>query len=109
MKTKLILNLIFLLVKEVKRIFWYLFIATKGGFTRIKIIKELLNEPMNANKLAEKLKIDYKTVRHHLEILVQNKFLIKEGNKYSVVYFPSYFLESNKDLFEEICRKYYKR
>ena len=79
--------------------------ASRGGPTRVTLVKELIKEPTNANKLAEKLNLDYTTVRHHLEVLINNGLLTTKGEKYNVVYFPSDILEDNLDLFEEICVK----
>ena len=44
--------------------------ASRGGPTRVTLVKELIKEPTNANRLAEKLNLDYTTVRHHLEVLI---------------------------------------
>ena len=69
------------------------------------LVRELLKNPSNANKLAEKTGLDYTTVRHHLEILVSNGLLTMQGEKYNVVYFPSEVLEDHLDIFEDICKK----
>ena len=91
--------------KAIRNLFWYIFMASKGGPTRAMIVKELLKNPSNANKLAEKTGLDYTTVRHHLEILVSNGLLITQGEKYNVVYFPSEILEDHIHIFEDICQK----
>ncbi|MEK6988099.1 MAG: winged helix-turn-helix domain-containing protein, partial [Candidatus Thermoplasmatota archaeon] len=48
---------------------WYLIAGTRGGINRARILWSLRNRPHNANDLAEFLGLDYKTVRHHLDIL----------------------------------------
>lgn len=55
-----------------KNLLWYLIAGTKGGETRGKIIELLEKNPSNANKIAEMLNFDYKTVRHHLKLLEKN-------------------------------------
>jgi len=91
--------------RAIRNLFWYVFMASRGGPTRVNLVKELIKEPSNANKLAEKLNLDYTTVRHHLEVLISNGLLTTKGEKYNVVYFPSEILEDNLDLFEEVCAK----
>ena len=71
----------------------------------MSIVKEVIREPSNANRLAERLKLDYTTVRHHLEVLVNNGILVTQGERYNVVYFPSEVLEDNIDIFNEISAK----
>ena len=55
---------------------------------RTRIIHAITARPMNAHQLAQQLRIDYKTVLHHLSILVDNNVLsvIKKGS-YGAVYF----------------------
>jgi len=93
-----------------KNILWYLVAGTRGGETRGKIINLLKKKPSNANKIAEILKLDYKTVRHHLEILEINNvvFAINKG-KYGAVYFLSELMESNIRVFGEIWAKFGKK
>ena len=38
-------------------------LGTNSAKTRILIIDEILKEPHNANQLAKKLKLDYKTIK----------------------------------------------
>jgi len=93
-----------------KNLLWYLVAGTKGGETRGRIIELLKKNPSNANKIAEILKLDYKTVRHHLEVLEKNNILVavNKGN-YGAVYFLSELMESNIQLFGEIWGKFGKK
>ena len=93
-----------------KNLLWYLIAGTKGGETRGKIINLLRKKPSNANKIAEILKLDYKTVRHHLEVLEKNNIItaINKG-KYGAVYFLSELMESNIQLFGEIWEQFGKK
>ena len=93
-----------------KNLLWYLVAGTKGGETRGKIIDLLRKTPSNANKIAEILNLDYKTVRHHLEILEKNNIIspINKGG-YGAVYFLSEFMEQNISLFGEIWAKFGKK
>jgi DNA-binding transcriptional ArsR family regulator len=62
-------------------------------------------QPMNANQIAANLGMDYKTVRHHLNVLVKNHMLISAGEGYGAMYFVSPELEQNYDEFTTIWAK----
>ena len=93
-----------------KNILWYLIAGTKGGETRGKIIDLLKRNPSNANRIAEMLNLDYKTIRHHLEVLEKNNVItpINKGN-YGAVYFLSEDMKLNYKLFWEIWAKFGKK
>ena len=57
----------------VKYILGWLIAGTRGGVTRARIITALKDSPSNANQLSTLLKLDYRTVRHHLDILLNNQ------------------------------------
>jgi DNA-binding transcriptional ArsR family regulator len=88
-----------------KKILWWLIAGTKGGPTRGKIIEALSKSPANANKLTEQLGYDYKTIRHHLDVLRDNKILTVAGDKYGAVYFLSEEMENRYEEFLEIWNK----
>ncbi|MBS7605769.1 winged helix-turn-helix transcriptional regulator [Candidatus Bathyarchaeota archaeon] len=73
---------------------------------RARIIMALKESPMNANQLANLLEVDYRTIRHHLEILEKNRIVRSVGEKYSVTYFLSSDMEENYAIFEEIWKKF---
>ena len=93
-----------------KNLLWYLIAGTRGGETRGRIIDLLDKSPSNANKIAEMLDLDYKTVRHHLEILEKNNIItaVNKGN-YGAVYFISEIMKANFDIFNGICGKFGKK
>jgi predicted transcriptional regulator len=92
-----------------KRLFWYLFAGSRGGENRIKIILLLKEKPYNTNQLAEAMGLDYKAIQHHLDVLTKNNLIVKQGEKYGVLFFISPYLEVNMDAFEEICNKIGKK
>ncbi len=51
---------------------WYVLTGTRGGTNRVRLLRALDKRPRNANQLADDLDLDYKTVRHHLDVLVEN-------------------------------------
>lgn len=92
-----------------KRIIYWLIAGTRGGETRARILNLLNDQPQNANQIAEALKLDYKTVRHHLDVLIDNKILTATGSKYAKMFFISPEMEENWDLFKEIWDKIGKK
>ena len=93
-----------------KNILWYLIAGTKGGETRGRIIELLNKNPSNANKIAETLNLDYKTIRHHINVLEKNNIItaVNKGN-YGAVYFLSEIMKANLPVFNEIWAKFGKK
>lgn len=79
--------------------------GTRGGHTRALIINHLIDRPYNANQLAEALKMDYKTIRYHLDVLIKNGIITVEGDKYGTMYFLSKTMEANLHEFRQIWEK----
>lgn len=88
-----------------KQIIYYLVAGTRGGFVRGKIINILKKKPMNAHRLSKTLNLDYKTIQHHLNILIDNKILEKKG-KYGGVYFISGLMGENMVIFDGIWKRF---
>ena len=87
------------------RILWYVFATSKGGPTRIKIVNLLLDRPYNMHQISKELKLDYKTVQHHIRVLEENRVITAEEKKYGSIYFPSAMFDDVKDIFNEIKNK----
>jgi DNA-binding transcriptional ArsR family regulator len=87
----------------------WLIAGTKGGATRARIIQTLKETPQNANQLATSLGMDYRTIRHHIEVLEKNRIITSAGEGYGVTYFLSPLMEENYAQFEEIMKKIWKK
>ena len=87
---------------------WGIHAGTKGATNRARIIDELKNRPYNVNQLAEKLELDYKTVKHHIRVLESNNMVTSTGKKYGTLYFLSDKMEQNYDSFQEIWEEFRK-
>jgi len=96
-------------VRPLKYILGWLIAGTRGGVTRAEIIKTIHETPQNANQLATALKVDYKTVRYHLEVLEKNRIVTSVGDKYGATYFLTQTVEENYSVFEEILKKIWKK
>ncbi len=90
---------------ETKKLFWFIFAATRGGLNRIRIISYLRDMPSNTHQLAKAIGLDYKAVQHHMRTLEQNNLVTKVGNNYGVTYFPSVLFEEGEAVFDEIVAK----
>ncbi len=90
---------------ETKKLFWFVFAASRGGRNRIRIISHLINIPSNTHQLAKAIGLDYKAVQHHLKTLEQNNLVTKVGDKYGATYFPSVLFEDGEAVFDEIVAK----
>jgi predicted transcriptional regulator len=62
----------------------------------------ILEEPMNTNKLRKTLDLDFRTVKHHLEVMENNNLVSSMGNNYGKMYFASEKLMDNIELFKEV-------
>ena len=88
-----------------KRLLWFVFMGSKGGLNRIRLISVIRKNPLNANQLAKELDLDYKAIQHHIGVLEKNNLITRVGDKYGANFFISTFLEVNLDVFDEIVSK----
>ena len=95
--------------RTLKYLLGWLIAGTRGGVTPASIIDALNEAPQNANQLATSLKMDYRTIRHHLQVLEKNRLITSAGEGYGTTYFISVLLEENYQLFEEIMNKIWKK
>ena len=72
------------------QLLWYLFAATRGGPNRLRIVELLHERPYNAHQIAERTHLDYRTVCHHLDVLVRHHVLVSPNrDAYAALYFLS--------------------
>src|SRR5207245_390684 len=88
-----------------KRLLWFVFMGSKGGLNRTRLISAIRKSPLNANQLAKELGLDYKAIQHHIGVLEKNNLITRVGDKYGAVIFISTFLEVNLEAFDEIVTK----
>jgi predicted ArsR family transcriptional regulator len=81
---------------------WYLIAGSRGGENRAQILRLLQAQPRNANQLAEELDVEYNTVRHHLDILVEHDVVEAGGSNYGEMYFLTDQFQHHSDVFDTI-------
>ncbi len=62
---------------------------THGGENRARILRALVERPRNADRLAEELDRHYETVRHHLDVLVDDSIFENSGEERGATYLPT--------------------
>lgn len=93
---------------HIRQLLWFVFAGSRGGVNRLRIIAALQDAPKNTNQLANVLDLDYKAIQHHIKVLKDNNLVESAGQRYSVIYFVSTFLEENIKIFEEISKNWVK-
>jgi len=72
----------------------YVFVGSRGGQNRARIVELLRTEPSNPNKISERLGLDYKTVQHHIKMLEENGVIIASSKgTYGAVFFLTQYFE----------------
>jgi PAS domain S-box-containing protein len=78
-----------------KKLLCNLIEGSRGGKTRAKILKNLIGKSYNSNQLAKSLNMDYKTIRHHINVLAKCGIISKNSNGCVTVYSISKSIESD--------------
>jgi DNA-binding transcriptional ArsR family regulator len=84
---------------------WYLFVGTRGGKNRARLIDALTERPQNANQLSEALDLEYNTIRYHLEKLVDHGIVETGGDDYGELYFLTDRFERHREEFDRITER----
>jgi predicted ArsR family transcriptional regulator len=70
-----------------RSLLWYLLAGTRGGPNRLRILEALRDGPGNAHQLAQTLEFDYRTARHHLQLLERSGLIVRPiGRAYASPY-----------------------
>ena len=90
---------------HMKELFSKVFTGMSGRYTRMRIICAITEEPLNARELSKKLKLDYKTIQHNIKVLESNNLILRVGEGYGDLFFPSDILSSNLPTLYKVIRK----
>ena len=88
-----------------KQVLWWLIAGSKGGINRARIIQLLHQRPYNANQITQSLHLDYKTIRHHLEVMKKHQVIRSTEEGYGAMYFLTEQMEAKYNEFIEIWEK----
>jgi len=90
---------------DFRRLLWFLLGASRGGMNRAKIVSTIRERPCNLNQLAKIVGIDYRSVQHHMGILLKNHLVVGSGERYGMVYSIHPWLDHHFATFEDVCGK----
>ncbi len=82
-----------------RNILLWILLGTKGGIRRATIINALKERPMTASQLQRMMGLDYKTIRYHLDLLLENKLVEPIGKRYGQLYIITPMLEADYEVF----------
>ncbi|MDQ6668533.1 MAG: winged helix-turn-helix domain-containing protein [Thermoproteota archaeon] len=95
---------------QFKWVLWYIIGSTKGGVNRARIVELINSHPANPNQISSELKLDYKTISHHLSVLAENGLITTDNKEsYGATYFLTPLMEMNYNSFMEILAKIGKK
>jgi len=91
--------------RDMSKRFSSVFTGMSGRYTRLRIICAITENPMNSMEISKQLDLDYKTVKHNIEVLEKNNFIIRKGEGYGDVFFPSELISNNLPTLYSVIRK----
>jgi len=91
--------------KHVNQIFSSVFTGMSGRYTRLRIICAITGDPLNSMELSKVLDLDYKTIQHNIEVLEKNNLVVRKGEGYGDVFFPSDLITFNLPTLYAVIRK----
>lgn len=91
--------------KHANEIFSSVFTGMGGRYTRLRILCEIVETPLNARQISLKLKLDYKTVFYNLKVLSKNNLVIRKGDGYGDLYYPAEIVMKNLPTLYSVIRK----
>ena len=91
--------------KYADEIFSSVFTGMGGRYTRLRILCEIIEIPLNARQISLKLNLDYKTVHYNLKVLTKNNLVVKKGDGYGDLYYPAEIVKQNLPTLYAVIRK----
>ncbi len=92
-------------VDGVKLLVKWLIEGSRGGYTRARILLHLRERPMNPHQLAKALDLNYRTVLHHLDILMRHGLVSRLYEGYGAPYTLTPVARKYWDFIEESIRR----
>ena len=91
--------------KHANEIFSSVFTGMGGRYTRLRILCEIVETPLNARQISQNLELDYKTVSYNLKILLKNNLVLRKGEGYGDLYYPAEIVMQNLPTLYAVIRK----
>jgi len=91
--------------KQMNELFSSVFTGMGGRYTRMRILCAITEDPMNTLKLSKTLSLDYKTIKHNIDVLEKNNLIVRKGEGYGDLFFPSEIISSNLATLYFVIRK----
>ena len=91
--------------KHADDLFSSVFTGMGGRYTRLRILCEIVEIPLNARQISLKLELDYKTVHYNLKVLTKNNLVVKKGDGYGDLYYPAEIVKQNLPTLYAVIRK----
>ena len=90
---------------HMNELFTSVFTGMSGRYTRLRIICSITEIPMNTLELSKKLELDYKTIKHNIGVLEKNNLIVRQGEGYGDMFFPSDLISMNLPTLYNVIRK----
>ncbi|MFH1095446.1 MAG: winged helix-turn-helix domain-containing protein [Candidatus Micrarchaeota archaeon] len=87
-----------------KKLLYWLVAGSRGGPNRARLLMLLSDRPANAKQISDSLKLDYKTVQHHVELLLKHGLLDAIGEGYGKAYTLSPEMEGMMDEIRKLVK-----
>lgn len=91
--------------RQMNKLFSSVFTGMGGRYTRMRILCAITEAPMNTLNLSKQLNLDYKTIQHNINVLEKNNLIVRKGEGYGDMFFPSELLSSNLPTLYSVIRK----
>ena len=85
-------------------LFSSVFTGMSGRYTRMRILCAITEEPLNTLEISKKLELDYKTIQHNINVLETNSLIVRQGEGYGDIFFPSELITSNLPTLYKVIR-----
>ncbi len=88
-----------------KRLVYWLLVGSRGGKNRARILQILKEKPRNMKQIADSTGLHYKSVQHHIDLMVKHGLVTAAGERYGKIYFVSQDMEEMWSEFPECFGK----
>ena len=89
---------------HIMELFSSIFTGMGGRYTRMRILCAITEEPLNTLEISKRLGLDYKTIQHSIKVMESNGLIVRQGEGYGDLFFPSDLLSSNLPTLYKVIR-----